>query len=990
MTVQHRFVARQTELSRLEHALEQALSGKGSVLFLSGEAGAGKTTLVNEFCLRAQQTNAEIVLSLGTCDPQTGQSDPYLPFREILGQLTGSADPAKKPDTLNVENSSRLKRGLMFSLEALIEVGPDLVGIIVPGGRILGQVGKFAVGRAGWMDKLKKKATQKELQSELSLASDLNRDQILEQYINVLHSLAQKMPLLLVLDDLHWVDEASADLLFRLGRRLADSRILVIGTYRPEEVAQGRMGERHPLEKVLTELKRYFGDIFIDLDQATATRGREFVDKILDLEPNQLDGSFRQALFLHTGGQPLFTVELLHDFKEKGELSEDSTGRWVAASTIDWSRLPARVEGVIEERIQRLAQGQRELLTLASVEGEVFTAEVIAQIQNEPAREVVRQLSGELQHKYQLVESLDVQRIETQRLSHYRFSHSLLRMYLYEYLDLVERVYQHESVGLALEALYGDQATEIAVQLAHHFEQAEMPDKARAYLKQAGLQAATSFANDTALDYLSRALALTPVTDRQERYELLSARARVYDLLAERSLQRADLDVLAQIAEELADLPRQAAVQLQKGLLARNTGDFTLAVAEARSALDLIGTILEPSDELLQLSADSYNLSGDALRKLGESKKAQQELEHALLTARSIGYKPGEILALDHLGTLSWSQGDFAESRKYHAEALSIAQEIGDQRQEWSILSNLGLIAKEDGEYAQARSYFEQALLIVHNIGDRRGESMVINNLGSISLSVGDYTQSKKRWIQALALMREIQDRAGEGIILANLAEVHRILGDYDQATKQAQLARQLFEETGQRMAFGIVLGNLGQIELARGSNEQARSYLEKSLAIALEVGDRMGEATVLNLLGEALICLNYLEEANLMFARAFDIWRNFDQLPGLYQAQVGMAQVSQAEKAQQKAYLTLDQLDEVLLYLLAERGEQDDLPLSLYLACAHLLHKLDDQRFRPLLSRAHHELQVQADRISDPLDRESFLSNVPENQEIERLFASA
>src|SRR5206468_5173148 len=124
------------------------------------------------------------------------------------------------------------------------------------------------------------------------------------------------------------------------------------------------------------------------------------------------------------------------------------------------------------------------------------------------ARQLIRQLSGDLHATYQLVEGLEVKRIGLQRLSHYRFAHQLFQRYLYGSLDPVELSTLHESVGLALEALYGEQAESIAPQLARHFEMAELPEKARLYLRKAGEQAAAAYANDAALDFLCRALAV--------------------------------------------------------------------------------------------------------------------------------------------------------------------------------------------------------------------------------------------------------------------------------------------------------------------------------------------------------------------------------------------------------------------------------------------------------------------------------------------------
>jgi adenylate cyclase len=127
---------------------------------------------------------------------------------------------------------------------------------------------------------------------------------------------------------------------------------------------------------VLAEIQRYAGDVTVDLDAAGRADRRAFTDALIDSEPNALPGDFRDRLFAHTGGHPLFTVELLRTLQERGDLSRGPGGRWTV-TTVDWATLPPRVEGVIEERVGRLSADERELLDVASVEGVTFTADVI-------------------------------------------------------------------------------------------------------------------------------------------------------------------------------------------------------------------------------------------------------------------------------------------------------------------------------------------------------------------------------------------------------------------------------------------------------------------------------------------------------------------------------------------------------------------------------------------------------------------------------------
>ena len=227
-------------------------------------------------------------------------------------------------------------------------------------------------------------------------------------------------------------------LLFHLGRRLAGHRILVLGAYRPEEVAVGREGQPHPLQSVLLELGTLWEENEVDLAQAD---GRAFVEALVDSEPNRLGTAFREALYRHTGGHALFTVELLRGLEQRGDLLRDDEGRWMEGPALDWDRLPRRVEAVIAAHIARLPREQQELLSVASVEGEEFHAEVAARVLQRARTEVLAALSGPLSQEHRLVRAQSLRRVGEQRFSRYRFRHYLFQHYLYQRLDAVRRAH---------------------------------------------------------------------------------------------------------------------------------------------------------------------------------------------------------------------------------------------------------------------------------------------------------------------------------------------------------------------------------------------------------------------------------------------------------------------------------------------------------------------------------------------------------------------
>ncbi len=482
------FVAREHELAQLDHFLNAALTGRGQMALIVGEAGSGKTALLQEFARRAQETHSDLIVAIGHCNTHTGAGDPYLPFRELLGLLTGDVEAKWARGVISQENARRLRSLQPMTVQTLTRLGPDLVDNFVPSLALNRPETRGGAGNG---------------------TSNGTQHELFEQFNQVLQSLAQHQPLLLGLDDLQWADAASLNLLFHLGRQFEGSRILLALTYRPDDVALGRpssssgVRERHPLEPIINELKRRYGEIEIDLSRAM---DRRFVEAFLNTQPNELGPEFREALYRRTQGHPLFTVELLRDMQERGDVVRNEQGCWVEGRAINWDILPARVEAVIAERIDRLEPEVREILSVASVEGRDFTVQVIARLLQLSERQVLRLLSQELAKRHQLVRESGEVRVGDQRLFRYQFAHALFQHYLYHELSAGERRLWHREVAATLEEFYAVQTEAITVQLAHHYTEAGQRDKAIDYLLAAGDKARDLYAHQEAADFYQRAL----------------------------------------------------------------------------------------------------------------------------------------------------------------------------------------------------------------------------------------------------------------------------------------------------------------------------------------------------------------------------------------------------------------------------------------------------------------------------------------------------
>lgn len=625
------FVARERELTQLDELMAKARAGQGRVIFVIGEAGSGKTRLGEEFARRAQEQYPDLIVAGGQGNAYGGMGDPYLPFREILALLTGDIEARWAAGTISQEHARRLYALLPETVRALVHMGPDLIDIFISGSALATRAAAAPAG-AGWLTSLQQLVSR---QAIGPASTHLTQSALLAQYTNVLHALAAQKPLLLLLDDLQWADTGSINLLFHLGRRLEGQRLLVVGIYRPSDVALGRSAagtgllERHPLEPLIGELQRQFGSIQIDLGQ---TEGRQFVESFLETEPNRLDAAFRDAVYRQTRGHALFTVETLRGLQERGDLVRDEQGRWVVSASLDWKTLPARVEGVIGERINRLPAGLQESLKVASVEGEIFTAEVVARVQDADERQMVRQLSNELGKKHRLVRVQGSQRLNGQPLSQYRFEHILFQKYLYQSLDEAERVYLHQAVGQALEQLHGEQAETMAVQLARHFQAAGSAAKAIGYLQKAGEQAVRSYANREAVAFFNDALVLLktlPDTPERARQELMLQLALISPVTALKGYAAPELGEASLRAQELC-LPWGETRELFYAL--RGLWAFYVVRGELRRAHDLGQQLYVLAQHLADpaLSLEAHYILGNNLCGLGQFVRGREHLEQAI------------------------------------------------------------------------------------------------------------------------------------------------------------------------------------------------------------------------------------------------------------------------------------------------------------------------------------------------------------------------
>jgi DNA-binding SARP family transcriptional activator/predicted ATPase len=898
------FVARERELAQLNGYLNLAVAGQGRVVFITGEAGSGKTALVQEFTQRAQEAQADLIVASGNCNAHTGIGDPYLPFREVLELLTGDVEARWAAGAITGEHARRLWNTLPATAQALVEAGPDLIDTFVPGNPLVERAAAYASGGADWLARLAELVERKA--TGLVVPSPQQRD-LFEQYTRVLQALARNASLVLVLDDLQWADLGSISLLFHLGRQVARSRILILGAYRPEEVALGRDGARHPLEPVVNELQRQFGDITLNVDQAGS---REFVEAFLDSEPNRLGQSFREMLFQQTRGNPLFTIELLRGMQERGDVLQDPDGWWVEGPALDWERLPARVEAVIAERIGRLAQPLRAALRVASVEGETFTAEVVAQVQATGERELLARLSGELDRRHRLIRAQSILRIDGQLLSSYRFRHTLYQKYLYSSLDEVERVHLHEQVGTAMEGLYEAQeqitpGADIAPQLARHFLEARIAEKAVHYLHQAGERAIQLSAYQEALTHLTKGLALlmslpdSPERDQQELGLQLSIGLAWKHNWAipqgKKSINRA-----RELCQQLGKTAQLSRVLGELAVYHYVRAEYQRALEFGSQALSLAEQANDPI-----LVAEGHWYLGFLMFCLGDYTTARDHLEQVTSFYnpeqhhRSLVFLRGVdagLSALAYYACCLWCLGYPDQASRKSQEALALARGFDHPFTLADVLCYAGCLFNTTRRDAQALKEDADALI---RLSHEKGIA------GAGWSGIGMCFQG-----EALAMLGQVQEaipqiRQGMAVDQSDDVHLHILLALRSLAKAQARAghtqtglatlaeALTVVEQTGERHWEADLYRLRAEMLLRQGNETEAEASLQKAIEVARRQSARSWELRATIDLARLWQKQGRRDEARQVLAEIYGWFTEGFETPDLRQAKALLEEIS-------------------------------------------------------------------------------------------------
>ncbi|MDD5371613.1 MAG: BTAD domain-containing putative transcriptional regulator, partial [Anaerolineaceae bacterium] len=917
------FVGRKRELSLLTAGFAQALKGHGQVMFVAGEAGWGKTALMDTFIQQIRQFYPHVVVAIGHGNASTGIGDPYLPFREILEFLAGDVEGQWAGGAIDQDQAYHIWKMMPSVAQTIMEVGPDLIDTFLSGQtlltRVMAQAAKEGAGEPAWIARLRQLLEQKA--ALLNFPAPRLQKNLFEQYTHVLQKLAGQTPLVLVLDDLQWLDTGSASLLFHLGKRLGSSQIMLVGAYRPTDLlfnsgspishskvdiqstselanisqpsSPPTLRERHPLEFVINELKRDGGSIEIMLAQAEDG----FTDALIDSQPNTLSREFRVAFLNRTQGHPLFAVELLQSMAAGGGLIKDKHGRLIESSALDWDILPARVEAVIAERLGRLPKRLLDVLQVASVEGEVFMAEVAAQVLGVDENEIVRWLSVEIGKEHRLARSEGVRWQGSQRLFQYRFDHILFQKYLYTTLDPFERAHWHGMIGSTMENLFGDSVADMAVSLSWHFEKAENKKKAIHYLNLAGERALRLSANQEGLSHFTRALdLLSRLPDSLERagQELTLQINLAVAILALRSYADAKVGKAFSraydLCKQIGNPPQAFLVMWQLACYRSSQADFIKGAAIMQELIELGEQAKDPL-----LIALGHWGKGWSDFWIGDYVSCKRNIEvmidfyepahhqHlAYLYSQDPGATSRAILAIDLLA-LGYPDQAIETGRS----AVELARQIQHPFSLALTLTYVGMVYGFAGLYMKLQKISEEVIEITRKYDFPYWYSAGLHQRGWALGHLGQAEKGIRDLSQTLNILRASEVAIGQGIVCLAMAEIMaqngkpaEALGLINQQIASSRQIGELFFVSEQFRVKAEIL-----LKLHPTHNALAETAFLESIDLArgqsarfLELKSSLGLARLWTRLGKS-------GQAHLILSKIYNQFTEGFELPDLQEA---------------------------------------------------------------------------------------------------------
>ncbi len=802
------FVGRSEERAALLDRLQAAGQGRGGMALVEGNAGVGKTRLVAEIVADARWRGFQV--GLGKADP-LATSTPYQSLREALL-------PLLTPMRVN-------------QLRHLIE--PEWLRVLPPLFPPLDESPSAVSGEH---------TPASSLGSTLDTAEEQRR--LMESLVHLLEGLAAVTPLLLVVEDLHWADEATLDTLLHLVTHLSQQRVLFILTYRIAEARQRKI-----VWKTLETLDLRQSLRRVQLSSFERSEAVALVQRAMDVGPEDAQATaFAARLREETGGNALFLVESLKSLLERGHLTSSPEGWRFPAKDLPLLT-PASVQMLVGERVTRLSAHMRRVLEMVAVLGEDadFTALSHA-VDMEPVGLLAA--LGELEQRGFLVEMED----------RYRLEHDRIQEIVYQNVPPDRRRILHRRAGHSLERSYPERIES----LARHFSLGEVWDKAVAYNRQAGRRAGDVYAGVEAAAYYHQALSAWQRLRPRELavgIDLHRARGRICQDIGRFDQAEADFWAAYELAEDMEDRVARFQVQAQALTLLSSLkfqqGDFEGAAEVAQRALDLA----QAAEHKLEI-ADGLFKKANAIRNLGHHRQAIELYERAADVFAELDDLSHLADCLNRMGYVFVFRGDYDQAESVMTRSLNLRRQLDDRVGVAYSLINLSGVYAYRGYFSQVLQFTREALEVAHAIGDPYGEDAALNIQGVALLELGKPDQAIPYLEQALEIARQIGDRSLEPSALAEMGWAYFHLGDLERAYALLEKARDQALVSVEKQELPAIYAYSCQVARSLGHGAEALAYARAGLQVAQELEEPWSVGLAWRVMGDIAAQSGHLEAA--------------------------------------------------------------------------------------------------------------------------------
>ncbi len=775
---------------------------------LAGEAGAGKSRLIEDALqqlvrLSGRREIPSFFPYSAECQSYD-QSTPYAVIRELLRQffnLNLAGSPAAEAETLT---------------RRVQELAPDLARFTPVLGDILG-------------------LPLDDTPLTAALTPQQRHDRAQELVETLLLAEARRQPLLLILDDIHWVDASSLDMLARLARAAARGALLILLGYRLDP----------PIAEPWRELRHC---VRLDIRELGPEESTTLVRAVLRGEPPPE----LAALIEKTQGNPFFIEEVVRGLIDAGAL-ESHDGAWRLTRELDEAAVPDSIEGVITARLDRLEERSREVLQVASVIGRRFHYPVLSGVV--PPRD-------DLRDRLHWLTAADlILSEELEREIAYLFKHALTRDVAYESILYARRRDLHRRVAQQIEQVQPDRLDEQLALLARHYLLAEDWDPAFDYHLRAGRQAQARYANQEAIALYERALQIAdrrlqiggpPSTIHNLQTAIIEIREQlglVHTLIGEYDAALARYQAALELLRAQPDAPVDDLVRLHHQIA---------RVYEKRAEFE---TAFEWVERAMALAGDAQSLElvrcllvGSALhQRQGRYSQAIEWGERALSLAEQLGSLRDQAESYVLLGGTYLNLGDNLHALELTSRCLHLYEQVQDLSRLADAHNNLAISYQALGRLAEARTHFEAGAELKQAVGDIYGQALIANNLGDLLRLQDQLDEAIEQYRRGLTIFERLSSHYATGVLHMNLGATYLLRGDLDIAEGHLHRSDELFEQAGAEDFLPELERYLAELHMRRGDLAQARLACELSLANATRLEARTEEGATRRTLGQIL-----------------------------------------------------------------------------------------------------------------------------------------